>query len=160
MSSLKLSQELACNLLKEMNAKTRDIKAFQKGCITKTFYFPPLCRVDSINEEDHEVINRISEYGMMVYYVIPCFWKMNGVLIQMTSYLCVPKDIAQSTLGDIYHEMSNQQREDTVRDYIEQEMNAARDGYAYAYVVNKTEGFGEFGSIIVKSEKGILIRIG
>lgn len=159
MRTPEFNQKLASSIMQALGVNSRGVKSFENGNIPKTDYSPLLCHMDIADEKDEKVIDQLSRQGMLVYYVIPFDNEIEGIGLSMTSYLCVSKDIVQGTLGDDYDSMTMPECETIIRDYIKQELQEARIGYAFAYVVNHRGGFGEFGTIGVKSEKGILIRI-
>lgn len=157
MRTPEFNQKLTSSIMQALGVNSRGVKSFENGNIPKSVYFTPLCHMDIADEEDDKVIDQLSRQGMLVYYVIPFDYEIEGICLSMTSYLCVSKDIVQGTLGDVYDPMTIPECEAIIRDYIKQELQDARIGYAFAYVVNHRGGFGEFGTIGVKSQKGILV---
>lgn len=158
MRTLEFSQKFAGNIMHALGVNNLGVISFQNGRIPKSVYFPPLCQMDIADRNDCTVIDQLSGLGMLVYYVIPSYWRIDGGILEMTCYLCVPKDVVEGTLGDAYQTMSTHESDSTVWDYIECELDATRRGYAYAYVINHNDEFGEFGSVLVKSEQGVLFR--
>lgn len=158
MNSPEASEAFASELLLTMGAGNTVMKVRKMGVVPKTLFSLPTCTVGTIEEEDVEVIERLYEQGHLVYYVIPSSCGIGDVLMNMTSYLVVPKDIVGGVLGQYQHTMSMQEQEEVIRNHIEDALDAARRGYTYAYVLNRDGGFGEFGAIGVQSGGGVLIR--
>jgi hypothetical protein len=168
------SQKLAIDLMKKVGMKDSIIKSFIEGKVYKTNCLNPLSiKQEELSEKDGEIISDLDKNGLSVYHVLLSYFMVGKQIeiqcehevstyekvISTTSYLCVPKDVfteAMSFDEDITNESN---REVVIKEYIEQDLFMANQGYLYAYVVNDEDGSADFYNVGVNVLNGDLFRV-
>lgn len=129
----------AINRMKELGLFAPCIKAFKRGEVQLSEPTGGLYEFSSDKELTAKVQEFEKENNALVYHVIHTPMMLDGEAMDMYNFLYV----------------SDYQEE------WEMDQNDIKEGYALAYVWNKTiDYFSEFGSIAVKERFGGLVRIG
>lgn len=137
--SKEIKKAEAINRMKELGLFTPCIKAFKRGEVQLSEPTGGLYEFSSDKELTAKVQEFEKENNALVYHVIHTPMMLDGEAMDMYNFLYV----------------SDYQEE------WEMDQNDIKEGYALAYVWNKTiDYFSEFGSIAVKERFGGLVRIG
>ncbi|MEC1717794.1 hypothetical protein [Schinkia azotoformans] len=155
---LTISKSFAVELMATLGMEQRTINAFKRGVIYKTNPLNPN-HLDLIDEEDKKVIRQLEEYGCLVYHILHSSMRWNNIPADMVNYLCVPKNILIESGFDEGEIKCKHQRDSIINDFIEENINSAKSGCIFAFVVNKTWGISEPGDIFVTRKNGVLARI-
>lgn len=137
--SKEIKKAEAINRMKELGLFAPCIKAFKRGEVQLSEPTGGLYEFSSDRELTAKVQEFEKENNALVYHVIHTPMMLDGEAMDMYNFLYV----------------SDYQEE------WEMDQNDIKEGYALAYVWNKTiDYFSEFGSIAVKERFGGLVRIG
>lgn len=137
--SKEIKKAEAINRMKELGLFAPCIKVFKRGEVQLSEPTGGLYEFSSDKELTAKVQEFEKENNALVYHVIHTPMMLDGEAMDMYNFLYV----------------SDYQEE------WEMDQNDIKEGYALAYVWNKTiDYFSEFGSIAVKERFGGLVRIG
>ncbi|KZO01112.1 hypothetical protein [Pseudobacillus badius] len=171
---LSRSQKLAKDLMKTIGVKVSIIESFEVGKVLKTNCKNPLSITQKgISETDKEIIRDLSKKGLLVYHVLESYIMLNKQteiqceyevstyenVVSTKNYLCVPKDIFSDAMSFREDVADEDNRELIIKEYIEQEIFMANQGYLYAYTVRGDNGSGDFFNISINVFNGEVVRI-
>ncbi|MGO4498603.1 hypothetical protein AB4114_22240 [Paenibacillus sp. 2RAB27] len=151
------SEKLAIDMLSAIGVGGASIATLWNGPLFKTEASSQQHYFVDLDFDDQDVVDVLFQQGMLVYYVLPYVSTLDGS--ETTSFLVVPKDIGQAIIGNDTS-FTPRQRAKAVRDYYKYQCRLAGEGILYAYVVNHTRDFSEYGTIAVRSKGDGLIRVG
>ncbi|SFM52948.1 hypothetical protein SAMN03159341_14315 [Paenibacillus sp. 1_12] len=165
------SQKLALELMKTLGIKESIVKAFQQGTVSRTNYIN-YNRILQANatEQDQQIISDLDKNGLLVYHILLSLemdWQVADIssdqatstferIITLKSYLCVPLDMFAE---EDMHGEESPPRGIVIRNFIENSLFMAKQGFLYAYVVNEANSNSNYGNIEVTVVRGELVRI-